>query len=59
MKTLFETRMHCLSMAVSLAISKSIATKDVLPTAMEFFRWLDNDPDAKADLEPLRKRFER
>lgn len=57
MKSQMELRLECLKLATSLGASKNIAAKDVIPTAMEFFRWIDNNPDDKPDLDKLRTKF--
>jgi hypothetical protein len=49
--------MDCLRLAVSMAISKAIVAKDVLPTATEFYRWIDDDPEIRADATVLAAKY--
>ena len=57
MRTLSETRLECIRLAASLAASKTIPPRDVIPTAMEFFRWVDEGSDGKADVGDLIAKF--
>lgn len=57
MKTRMETRMECLRLAVTIGASKTITPKEIVPTAMEFFRWVDDDPADTADVDKLRERW--
>lgn len=52
MKSLGQVRLERLRLATALASSKNIPASAVVPTAMEFFKWID-DPDAEADTSKL------
>lgn len=57
MKSQMELRMECLRMAASLGIAKVVEAKNIVPTAMEFFRFVDDDPNDEADTSRLGERF--
>lgn len=57
MMTRQQYRLECLKMANSMAASKNIQPKEVIPTAMEYFRWVDDAPDDEADTSQLAQRF--
>lgn len=57
MKSRGEMRLECLKLANAVACGKSIPPKDVIPTAMEYFKWVDDDPNEKADTSKLTERF--
>lgn len=52
-----QTRLECLKLANAVACGKSISPKDVIPTAMEYFKWVDDDPSDQADTTKLTERF--
>lgn len=43
MKSISQTKLECLKMAVSLASSKQVNHAAVIPMAMEFYKWVDGD----------------
>jgi hypothetical protein len=53
MRTLSEVRLECVRLAASLAGAKAIQPKDIIPTAMEFYRWVDEGSDGKVDVGVL------
>ena len=57
MKSETELRMECLRLATVCASAKIIKGSEVLPYAMEFFRWVDNDPNDKVDTKKLASTF--
>lgn len=57
MKSRGETRLECLRMANTLGVAKVIQPKDVIPQAMEFFKWVDDDPNEDAGVPRLAERF--
>ena len=61
MKSFSETRLECVRLANVLATAKVIPPKEVIPTAMEFFKWIDGG-DEKAtpnDVARVAERFRR
>lgn len=61
MKTTAEMRMHCLTIANTLAVSKNIPPKDVIPTAMEYMKWIDGGGELadEGDVATLRQFYKR
>lgn len=57
MKSRMEFRLECLKMAASLAGSKNITPSAVIPTAMEFYKWVENNPDEDVGTERLSENF--
>lgn len=56
MKTSMELRMQCLTIANTLAVSKNIPAKDVIPTAMEYMKWVEDGGDLAGDGDVARLR---
>lgn len=57
MKSRMDMRLECLRLAASLGASKNIPPAQVVPFAMEFFKWVDDDPNDKADTRQIADRF--
>jgi len=57
MKSHMETRLECLRLAVMLGSAKVLDPGKVMPFAMEFFRWVDNNPEEKVEVSQLAERF--
>lgn len=57
MKSRMELRLECLRLAATLGASKNIPPKEVVPYAMEFFKWIDDNPEDETDTEQLASRF--
>lgn len=56
MRSRAEIRLECLKLANSIACGKNIRPADVIPTAMEYFKWVD-DADGDADVGKLAETF--
>lgn len=52
-----QVRLECLKLANVMGSSKNIKPEAVIPTAMEYFRWVDDDPEDKSDTQQLTERF--
>ena len=59
MRNRSELRLECLKLANSIACGKNIKPTDVIPTAMEYFKWVDDAPKEDAHPERLQEKFRR
>jgi hypothetical protein len=57
MKSQMETRLECLRLAAMLGSAKVLPPPSVLPYAMDFYKWVDSDPNEQVDTAPLVARF--
>lgn len=58
MKSSMDIRLECLRLATTLGTAKVINHADVLPRAMEFFRWVDRG-DERADEDNVQRLIEK
>ena len=56
MKSQMELRLECLKLANTIATGKNIKPAEVIPTAMEYFKWVDGS-DEPAATSRLSQRF--
>lgn len=56
-KTISQLRLECLRLAANLASAKLIRHADVIPTAMEFYRWVDSGDEGEIDIGALYAKF--
>jgi hypothetical protein len=54
MKSSKELRLECIKLASILATAKLVPPGQVVPTAMEYLKWIDGDDDASADPDAFR-----
>ena len=57
MRSRTEFRLECLKLANSIGCAKNIRPDQVIPTAMEYFKWVDDDPNEPVKTEKLKERF--
>lgn len=56
MKTSMEMRLECIRLANTLATSKNIQPSDVVPTAMEYLKWIEQTDDRASESDFARLR---
>lgn len=57
MKTISQMKLECLRLAANLASAKQIKQFEVIPTAMEYYKWIDGNMDDVADVGALYAKF--
>ena len=53
-----QFRFQCLQLANILGAAKVLKPHEIIPTAMEYFKWVDDNPDEPVEVDRLALKYQ-